>query len=113
MQNYIEERSKINSPINIVSGIRYDFDNPNGPHPEDCICRDCQPSSARSPSPYSCCNEIICQCNEDNYSIDTEEYNNSWERQMNGDVFSDYSEENQINIEEHIATLLKMANFLK
>jgi hypothetical protein len=103
MQNYIEERSKNNSPINIVSGIRYDFYNPNGPHPEDCICRDCQPPPARSPSPYSCCNEIICQCNEDNYSIDTEEYNNSWERQMNGDVYSDYSEENQINIEAYIA----------
>ncbi|GBC36526.2 hypothetical protein GLOIN_2v1777707 [Rhizophagus irregularis DAOM 181602=DAOM 197198] len=35
MQSYIEERSENNSPINIVSGIRYDFDNPNGPHPED------------------------------------------------------------------------------
>ncbi|CAB4434011.1 unnamed protein product [Rhizophagus irregularis] len=103
MQNYIEEQSKNNSPINIILGIRYDFDNPNGPHPEDCVCKDCQPSPVRSPSPYSCCNEIICQCNEDNYSIDTEEYNNSWERQMNGDVYSDYSEENQINIEEHIA----------
>ncbi|POG60213.1 hypothetical protein GLOIN_2v1487225 [Rhizophagus irregularis DAOM 181602=DAOM 197198] len=88
--------------MNIVSGIRYDFDNPNGPHPEDCICKVCQPPPARSPSPYSCCNEIICQCNEDNYSIDTEEYNNSWERQINGDAFSDYSEENQIDIEEHI-----------
>ncbi|GBC39113.2 retroviral-like aspartic protease 1 [Rhizophagus irregularis DAOM 181602=DAOM 197198] len=103
MQSYIEERSENNSPINIVSGIRYDFDNPNGPHPEDCICKVCQPPPARSPSPYSCCNEIICQCNEDNYSIDTEEYNNSWERQIYGDAFSDYSEENQINIEEHIA----------
>jgi hypothetical protein len=103
MQSYIEERSENNSPINIVSGIRYDFDNSNGPHSEDCICKVCQPPPARSPSPYSCCNEIICQCNEDNYSIDTEEYNNSWERQVNGDAFSDYSEENQINIEEHIA----------
>ncbi|GET58865.1 hypothetical protein GLOIN_2v1882338 [Rhizophagus irregularis DAOM 181602=DAOM 197198] len=103
MQSYIEERSENNSPINIVSGIRYDFDNPNGPHPEDCICKVCQPPPARSPSPYSCCNEIICQCNEDNYSIDTEEYNNSWERQIYGDAFSDYSEENQIKIEEHIA----------
>ncbi|GBC49993.2 retroviral-like aspartic protease 1 [Rhizophagus irregularis DAOM 181602=DAOM 197198] len=103
MQSYIEERSENNSPINIVLGIRYDFDNSNGPHPEDCICKVCQPPLARSPSPYSCCNEIICQCNEDNYSINTEEYNNSWERQINGEVFSDYSEENQLNIEEHIA----------
>ncbi|GBC32236.2 hypothetical protein GLOIN_2v1882338 [Rhizophagus irregularis DAOM 181602=DAOM 197198] len=74
MQSYIEERSENN----------------------------CQPPPARSPLPYSCCNEIICQCNEDNYSIDTEEYNNSWERQIDGNVFSDYSEENQINIEEYI-----------
>ncbi|CAB5190519.1 unnamed protein product [Rhizophagus irregularis] len=103
MQSYIEERSENSSPINIISGIRYDFDNPNGPHPEDCICKVCQPPPARSPSLYSCCNEIICRCNEDNYSIDTEEYNNSWERQINGNVFSDYSEENQINIEEYIA----------
>ncbi|CAG8749256.1 10422_t:CDS:2, partial [Rhizophagus irregularis] len=80
MQSYIEERSEN----------------------KDCICKDCQPPPARSPLPYSCCNEIICQCNEDNYSIDTEEYNNSWERQIDGNVFSDYSEENQINIEEYI-----------
>ncbi|PKY47917.1 hypothetical protein RhiirA4_421783 [Rhizophagus irregularis] len=103
MQSYIEERSENNSPINIVSGIQYVFDNPNGPHLEDCICKDCQPPPARSLSLYSCCNEIICQCNEDNYSIDTEEYNNSWKRQINGNTFSDYSKENQINIEEHIA----------
>ncbi|CAB4376499.1 unnamed protein product [Rhizophagus irregularis] len=35
MQNYIEERSGNTPPINIVSGICYDFDNPNGPHPEE------------------------------------------------------------------------------
>ncbi|EXX59995.1 hypothetical protein RirG_183960 [Rhizophagus irregularis DAOM 197198w] len=65
MQSYIEERSGNSSPINIISGIRYEFDNPNGPHPEDCICKDCQPPPTRSSSPYSCCNEIICQCNKD------------------------------------------------
>lgn len=103
MQNYIEERSGNNSPINIVPGIRYTFNDPNESHPKDCVCKYCQPPPARSPSLYSCCNEIICQCNGDNFSINSEEYYNSWERQINGDAFSDYSEENQINIEEHIA----------
>lgn len=43
-------------------------------------------------------NKIICQCHKDNLLINTEEYYNSWKRQINGDAFSDYSEDNQINI---------------
>ncbi|RGB38348.1 hypothetical protein C1646_755766 [Rhizophagus diaphanus] len=78
------------------------FNDPNEPYLKNCVCRYCQPSPVHSPSLYSCCNEIICQCNGDNFSINSEEYYNLWERQINGDAFFDYSEENQINIKEHI-----------
>ncbi|RGB41073.1 hypothetical protein C1646_663370 [Rhizophagus diaphanus] len=100
MQNYIEERSGNNSLINIVPGIRCNFNDPNEPHPEDCICRYCQPPPACSPSLYSCCNEIICQCNGDNFTINSEEYYNSWIMKMH---FLIIQKKIKLNIEEHIA----------
>jgi hypothetical protein len=80
-------------------------------HDPECQCYLCGPP-ARTPSPFSCCGEIICRCTEEISSINTEKYQRAWEEVENEsdysfDDFREYNEMHSENIgkenEEQIA----------
>ena len=65
-------------------------------HNSGCQCYLCRPS-VRTPSPFSCCGEIICRYTEEISSINTEEYQRAWEEESNYS-FNDFREYNDITL---------------
>jgi hypothetical protein len=106
MQDYIEDNDPQIGPSTMMPKYRYQFDTPNRSHPEDCVCNLCIVPPAQSPIPFSCCGEIVCECQAEITTINTEEYYTTWDNQMHGKTVSDYSEDYQISTEGHIAWIM-------